>query len=231
MTIDKQKIMKLFEHNFIYTGDVLIDDDGLINIKYGGCKLKQTVDRIPVNFKHVDGLFNCSGNELITLDGCPYYAGEFDCSYNLSLTSLKGSPKIVKGNFKCYLCDIISLIGGPSSVGGSFFCNINKLISLDGSPSTIGGSFFCKDNHLVTLSGIPKSINGQFVMTVYTDTPLLKILKVKGINDFLLWPAIDMNLSIKLQSLFKKYYGKKNGQILLGLEMMKFKEFRNNARL
>ena len=46
-------------------------------------------------------LFNCSYNKLKSLKGCPEKCDYFDCEYNPNLTSLKGCPKIVNGNFNC----------------------------------------------------------------------------------------------------------------------------------
>jgi hypothetical protein len=49
----------------------------------------------------VGGNFNCSYNELTSLEGAPKTVGEnFGCSYN-KLTSLDGAPKFVGGDFYC----------------------------------------------------------------------------------------------------------------------------------
>ena len=49
----------------------------------------------------VGGNFNCSYNELTSLEGAPKTVGEnFGCSYN-KLTSLAGVPKIVYKDFYC----------------------------------------------------------------------------------------------------------------------------------
>jgi hypothetical protein len=49
----------------------------------------------------VGGNFNCSYNELTSLENCPKTVGEnFGCSRN-SLTSLKGAPKSVGRDFYC----------------------------------------------------------------------------------------------------------------------------------
>ena len=52
-------------------------------------------------FKHVGGYFDCSYNQLTSLEGCPTSVGMyFDCSHN-QLTSLEGCPTSVGGNFRC----------------------------------------------------------------------------------------------------------------------------------
>jgi len=49
----------------------------------------------------VGGNFNCSYNELTSLEGAPKTVGEnFGCSYN-KLTSLDGAPTIVYKDFYC----------------------------------------------------------------------------------------------------------------------------------
>ena len=54
-----------------------------------------------IKFYIVDGHFNCSNNDLVSLGGSPEYVyGSFDCSFN-KLKSLKGGPKEVYGNFDC----------------------------------------------------------------------------------------------------------------------------------
>ena len=71
--------------------------------------------------------------------------GNFDCSQN-NLTSLEGSPKIVGGDFYCYRNKLISLEGGPEYVAIDFDCYNNKLTSLEGAPVKVGGDFDCESN-------------------------------------------------------------------------------------
>ena len=52
--------------------------------------------------------------------------GYFDCSGN-NLTTLENSPKIVTGTFNCKENLLTSLKGAPSSVGEDFICNNNPV--------------------------------------------------------------------------------------------------------
>ena len=52
--------------------------------------------------------------------------GDFNCSYN-QLTTLEGSPREVGGNFNCSYNQLTTLEGSPMEVGGNFYCNNNKL--------------------------------------------------------------------------------------------------------
>jgi len=71
--------------------------------------------------------------------------GNFNCSYN-ELTSLEGAPKTVGENFNCGNSELTSLEGAPEYVGGSFYCSYNLLTSLEGAPETVGGDFHCYNN-------------------------------------------------------------------------------------
>jgi hypothetical protein len=72
-------------------------------------------------------------------------SGIFDCSYN-NLTSLEGSPKSVGLDFDCSDNNLTSLEGVPKSVGRDFYCSYNNLTSLEGAPESIRGYFNCENN-------------------------------------------------------------------------------------
>jgi hypothetical protein len=57
--------------------------------------------KLPLKFGKVTGWFDCSHNQLTSLEGCPTsVGGNFWCTNN-QLTSLKGGPTIVNGHFGC----------------------------------------------------------------------------------------------------------------------------------
>ena len=90
--------------------------------------------------------FNCSINELTSLEHAPIgVVGLFDCSYN-HLTNLQHGPIIVTGNYNCSDNNITSLEGAPEKIGVSFSCSDNNLTSLKHAPKDIGGIFNCKFN-------------------------------------------------------------------------------------
>ena len=91
---------------------------------------------------------------------------EFDCSHE-NLTSLKGSPKEVKGTFNC---------------------GHNKLTSLEGAPSIVDGHFVCRDNYeLTSLEGVHKiikEIKGVFYAHhTKIKSHVLGLLLIKGIRN------------------------------------------------
>jgi hypothetical protein len=56
---------------------------------------------LPFAFGKVGGSFECSDNQLVSLEGAPTkVGGDFAC-YGNRLTSLEGAPTKVGGNFWC----------------------------------------------------------------------------------------------------------------------------------
>ena len=99
--------------------------------------------RIIIKFGVVNGHFDCSGANLISLEGCPHTVnGDFDCSYN-KLTSLKYCPKIILGDFCCPYNELNTLEYCPEIVQGKFDCSGNKLTSLKYCPKKINDDFNC----------------------------------------------------------------------------------------
>ena len=87
--------------------------------------------------------------------------GDFDCSYN-DLISLEGAPEVVDGRFNCYHTKITSLEGAPKVVGGDFDCRNTKITSLEGAPKVVGGDFNCNGTKITSLEGAPEEIGGYF---------------------------------------------------------------------
>ena len=179
----------------------------------------------------VTGYYDCNRNKLTSLEGAPKeVGGGFYCSDN-NLTSLKYSPTI-GGGFFCRGNKITSLVGVPKIIHGSFNCDANNLTSLEGAPKIVNGSFSCEENKLTSLTGIPIKINGRFIISVFPDTPILKLLGVSGVAKFVFFKPNegDDNISI-LSDLFKKFYGGGvRGQLQCGIEMMRL-GYGSNARL
>jgi hypothetical protein len=84
-------------------------------------------------------------NKLISLKGSPYEVDFFNCSYN-QLSSLEFSPIKVKNTFSCHHNYLTSLKGGPSKLNLDFYCHDNRLSSLEGCPSEVGREFECYNN-------------------------------------------------------------------------------------
>jgi len=143
-----KEIEKLGIENYTFNDDLTIDVNGNVDLydKY--------LSKIPIKFRNVSGFFDCSYNNLTSLEGCPKTIGDyFDCDNNM-LTSLVGGPETVVDYFDCSYNELTSLLGSPKTLGGDFDCSNNNLISLEGSPKMIGCNFYCRNNNLTSLDGI-----------------------------------------------------------------------------
>ncbi len=124
---------------------------------------------IPIKFGKVEGDFDCNGNRISSLEGCPdEVEGDFHCSDNL-LNSLKGCPSKVGRNFYCVMNYLTSLKGCPKEINGAFICNHNRINSLEEGPEKVSGVFNCSHNLLKNLKGAPKYIGGSFL---FYDNPI-----------------------------------------------------------
>ena len=165
-------------------------------------------------------------NGLISITG--------NCELIVSFKELPVKFKNIGGYFDCSSNILETLEGSPLYVQRYFNCSHNNLTTLNGAPLYIGGSFQCIDHNghripLTSLSGIPKTVCGKFVITVNSNTPLLKILSVVGLDYFSFYKPNGDEI-VSLCRLFKEYYGTKNAEMKVGLEMMKL-GYGRNARL
>jgi hypothetical protein len=109
-----------------------------------------------------------SGTDLI-VNGELAEGIEFGTSNTLTargkgLTSLKGFPTQVKGDFNIASNDLSSLEGCPKIINGTFDCSDNKKItSLKGGPETVMSDYNAKSCSLKDLEGAPEDlVNGRF---------------------------------------------------------------------
>lgn len=133
--INEEEIHRLCrEYNIIKYS---INSDGSIDVDGNVFLINRAFTKLPLKFNKVIGDFDCSYNELTTLDGCPREVG---------------------GNFLCSHNNLVTLKGGPEFVDCYYKCSENKLESLKYSPLRIERSLFCEDNNIKTLEGFPMII-------------------------------------------------------------------------
>jgi hypothetical protein len=124
----------------VNTNDLTVYVHGNLNIQGKGLR------KIPVQLQFVVGDFNCSNNQLTTLEGAPRtVGGDFNCSNN-QLTTLEDAPKKVGRHFRCGDNQLTTLEGAPQEVFGNFVCINNRLTSLKGAPLRVGGNFWFSGN-------------------------------------------------------------------------------------
>ena len=165
MSVDKDSILNKFYKNFSHTNTVTIDDLGYITVK-GDCVFAENATsdgKLPVKFKQIYGDFYCSATNL---------------------TSLEGSPRIVRGLFDCSYNKLDSLEGGPTYVHG-IYCNNNKLTSLKGSPWSARHAFNCSNNKLTSLEYISKHVE---TITCHNN-------RIKSLKDLSGLPFTNINCS------------------------------------
>jgi len=143
--------------------DYTINNDWSVDIDGDVFLYNEGLTKLPIKFNHVSGNFNCSKNNLTTLEGSPQsVGGNFWCDGN-ELTSLYGVPKSVGGYFDCSDNNLTTLEGGPQSVGGDFYCDDNRLTTLEGAPKSVGYDFNCSLNKILTFEGSPNHLGLDFI--------------------------------------------------------------------
>ena len=74
---------------------------GLVDVLGGIFMRYNSQTQLPVEFGVVQGNFDCSNNNLLTLKGCPkVVTGRFECQAN-NLTSLEYCPESIDGGIRC----------------------------------------------------------------------------------------------------------------------------------
>lgn len=159
-TIAWLKKYKIKKYSFIYdtVNGLMVDCAQSVNLDL--CRLEY----IPVKFNEVTGDFICSRNKLRTLCNSPrIVTGLFDCSDN-PLINLEGGP-VKTYNFFAMKCTLKSLVGGTFDVAGNYNVDNNELTNLKGAPRIMNGWFSACHNQLTSLEGCPETINGFFRLT------------------------------------------------------------------
>lgn len=121
---------------------ITYNTDGSIDVS-GGVKISgKKLTKILIKFNIVYGAFDCSYNQLDSLEGCPEIVhGYLDCSYN-KIKSLCWCPKLIFGDLNC--CNnLITTLKNIGKVKGFLYCDNNKLTSLEQYIGLLG---YCDNN-------------------------------------------------------------------------------------
>lgn len=123
-----------------------INSDGSIDVDGNVYLINRGFTKLPLKFNKVSGVFDCSYNELTTLEGCPREVGNnFNCEHN-NLVTLKGGPEFVDGYYKCSSNKLESLKYSPVRIERSLFCEGNNIKTLEGFPMIIKWSLNLRNN-------------------------------------------------------------------------------------
>lgn len=126
--IDKKKTKRRVETTCDFFGieNYSINDNLSINVNGDVDLQSRSLTQLPLNFKIVNGSFNCNLNALSTLEGSPEEVlGNFYCSMN-KLTDLNGSPMIIGGDFQFYFNPIRDLRVFPAQITGEIFSSFKR---------------------------------------------------------------------------------------------------------
>jgi len=105
-----------------------INSDGSIDT-YAVYLYNKGLKKLPLKFNKI-GVFNCSINNLTSLEGSPIEVNNhFQCRHN-NLTSFQYSPKIIRGEFSCEYNNIKSFEYFPSFIEDEFLCFNNPIFEV-----------------------------------------------------------------------------------------------------
>ncbi|GAB5388775.1 MAG: hypothetical protein Alpg2KO_17430 [Alphaproteobacteria bacterium] len=90
--------------------------------------------------------------------------GSMDIEEN-RLTSLKGCPIEVTGEFKAAVNHLTTLSGAPRHVGSGFYAGRNRLTTTAGMPANVGGVVDLRNNQLEKLEDMPPSIPATLMLS------------------------------------------------------------------
>ena len=176
---------------------------GLVDIQGDFNFPRQGIENLHgIRFGSVSGNFDCSNNELTSLEGAPQTVGrDFSCRHN-QLTSLEGAPQTVGRDSDCGYTQLTSLEGAPQTIGRDFYCHGNELTSLKGAPQILGGTFYS------SYLDIPE---GKWGLETFIDlsekgNPREKQLVAPLVDPKVLQQQIDQNpegMLVKLKGLLK----------------------------
>ena len=82
-------------------------------------------------------------------------------------------PRVFTGIFVANNIELTSLKGSPEEIIGDFDCSANYLTSLEGAPSSIGGNFVCDYNAITSLHNIHKQIKKIGDSANFTNNPIV----------------------------------------------------------
>ena len=131
-----------------------VNDDGEIYCS-GNIKIIKSPSRFLVQFADVDGEFNCSNNiHLTSLKGSPRRVNSFYASNCINLTRLEGGPVEVEFRYFCDYSKITNLIGAPTKVKELMLSHNYDLESLEGCPQEVDNLGLFEAKNLKTLNGV-----------------------------------------------------------------------------
>lgn len=205
--VDKDQILKLLRTYYHVSGDIVIHDDGTVDVlggKYSGVSCKRLpADRVmPVQFGTV--------------------SQDFEIQTGLRPASLVGSPHTVGGIFHIHNNNrIVDLQGGPLSVGRYVVGKGNRIPSLRGIAAHVKEALVIHEDSLHSLEHLPPDLPSLYVG--YNE--YLHVLRAVMVKQ-----AYFQNAYVGLQRIVDKYQGQgKSAMLNFALEL-KQAGYKTNAQ-
>lgn len=181
-------IERRFLEHFWFSGDFAIWSDGRVSVT-GDCQLKaggMAMEKLPVCFREVGGIFKADGAGLTSLEGFPRIGGDCICPNN-PLVSLGATKIFVGGDLYLQGHQISDAFWNEfehaASVDGSIFCSVQSLRCIDeiaGVASQVGEEKFFAEyrvdlpilrcfNGRIGLFGAPRNIYDIMKLIIEED--------------------------------------------------------------
>lgn len=214
----------------ITTDDYVIDADGAVHVNTSVSMYRSTPNRrLPVQFAVVDGDCVFEDMKLKSLKGAPHTVnGDFNCSWN-DLTTLQHAPTTLGAgaSFGCSHNKLTSLAHAPPHAA-ELTCDHNLLKNLvDAPPCDV---LWAPNNPFESFKNTPDHIN-QVVISYAPDLPLLGLLSVGKIE---LEPVdgYSHERDIKpIEDILNQYTGQgRAGQLKCAAELVR-RGFKQHARI
>jgi len=113
-------------------------------------EIKQLID---TNFT-IKGKFKVNPNGVVDVDG------DVECKDNFESGQLPINFGVVTGTFNVAYGGLSTFKGSPHTVGGDFVSQLNHTATLDGAPTKVGGFFHISFNSvpITNMNALPQSI-------------------------------------------------------------------------
>lgn len=205
--VDKDQILKLLRTYYDVSGDIVIHDDGTVDVlggKHSGVSCNSLPpDRLmPVQFGTV--------------------SQDFEIQTGLRPVSLVGSPHTVGGIFHIHNNNrITDLQGGPQSVGRYVLGKGNRIPSLRGIASRVTDALVIHEDSLHSLEHLPSDLPSLYVG--YNE--YVHVLRAVMVEQ-----AYFQNAYVGLQRIVDKYQGQGRAALLSFALELKQAGYKTNAQ-
>jgi len=135
--------------------DLYLDQDNTWSSRGDLIIQKYEFTKLPLQFGHIQGSFNCNFNQLTSLEGAPKVVDGHFSANNNQLTNLEHLPQKIGGSILLEENELTCIQGLPETVNNTLSLFSNKLTSLEGCSKTVLSSFSCSRNLLTSLDGAP----------------------------------------------------------------------------